>query len=56
MLMLFGSHTVKRLVKEEGSFYMELFYTMSVALIMSKGRVCDLILWKLLTDPVEINK
>lgn len=50
---LFGSHTVKMLMKEERSFYMELVYQMSVALIVSKGKVCGLIIWKLPTDVVE---
>lgn len=32
---------------------MELVYQMSVALIVSKGKVCGLIIWKLPTDVVE---
>lgn len=53
--MLFGSRTVKMLMKEERSFYMELVYQMSVALIMSNAKVCGLILWKLPTDLIEKN-
>jgi len=36
----FGSHTGKMLIKEERSLYMELVYQMSIALIMSKGKLC----------------
>lgn len=53
MLMLLSSHTVKTLMKGERPFYMELVYQMTVALIVSKGKVCGLILWKLPTDLVE---
>lgn len=53
MPMLSGSHTVKMLMKEQRSFHMELVYQMSVALTVSKGDVCGLILWKLPTDLIK---
>lgn len=49
MPVLCGSHTAKMLMKDESSFYMELVFHMSLALIMPKR----LILWKLPTDLVE---